>query len=134
MTTPLRLSTRQARLLVVRDEAVAIQFYTGVTLPSTPESTTTETLLGTIALATPGGSIGASGNTATLTLTVPRSGTAVATGIVGWARFIDALGDGIMDMVAVKSGTAGGPYPVVLSDTQVYAGGDLQLISCLISE
>lgn len=133
MTTPLSLAVRQARLLAVRDflDMGELRFYTGLDAPATPETATLETLLGSVILDTVVGSIGASGQTATLTLTVPRTGAVVATGLIGWVRFVDTLGNGIMDRLVVELGTAG---PVVVSDKRVYLGGELQLISCVISE
>ena len=125
MTTPLSLAVRD--FLDVGE----LRFYTGLAEPATPETATLETLLGSVILDTVAGSIGASGQTATLTLTVPRMGTVVATGLIGWVRFMDSLGNGIMDRLVVELGTAG---PVVVSDKQVYLGGELQLISCVISE
>lgn len=133
MTTPLALAVRQARLLAVRDflDVGELWFYTGAAEPATPETVTLDTFLGSVILDTVAGAIGASGATATLTLTVPRTGTVVATGLIGWVRFVDSAGNGIMDRPVVELGTAG---PVVVSDKQVYLGGELQLISCVISE
>ena len=131
MTTPLSLAMRQLRLLPMRDEIAALWFYTGTDLPSTPETATAEVKLGVISAALPSGSVGASGNVAVLTLTVPQVSPAIATGLVGWVRFVDAAGNGIADCPVVEVGTAG---PVVISDLQVYAGGEMQLISCVIAE
>ena len=47
------------------------------------------------------------------------------------AQIGDAAGDGIADCEVVEVGSVG---PVVISDRQVYAGGEMQLISCVISE
>ena len=135
MTTPLALFARQARLLALRElmntAGAGIQFYTGIAEPATPETATAETLLGTVLFATPSGAIGASGSTATLTITVPRTASAIATGIVGWARFVTDTGVAVLDRPCVA---VGGTGPIILSDLQVYAGGELQLISCVISE
>ena len=139
MSTPLSLLARQARLLALRDlmdvGGAGMQFYTGDAVPDTPETATTETLLGTVTLATPSGAISSIGATATLALTVPRTNAAIATGSIGWVRFIDGAGAGVMDLQVGKVGVQyTPPRPVLVSDLQVYAGGELQLISCVISE
>lgn len=133
MTTPLALFVRQARLLAVREaiNAGEMWFYSGAEEPETPETVTLDQFLGSVSLGDPAGAIGASGATATLTLTVPRTGAVAATGLIGWVRFVDSAGNGVMDRPVVEVGTAG---PVVVSDRQVYLGGELQLISCVISE
>ena len=130
MTTPLSLAMRQLRLLPMRDEIAALWFYSG-TLPATTETATADTKLGVIGTALPAGSVGASGYVATLTFTVPRVSLAIATGLVGWVRFVDAAGNGIKDCAVVDAGSVG---PVVISDLQVYVGGEMQLISCVMAE
>ena len=134
MTVPLSLAARQARLTALRDfidsGGALLRFYSG-TAPAKPEDATAQTLLGTIALASPCGAIGASAATATLSVSVPRVNACDVSGVVGWVRFCKGDGTGVLD-VAVVEAPAGGA--VVLSDTQVYAGGELQLISCVISE
>ena len=134
--TALSLLVRKSRLTAVRDAIDAsaggsLLFYEGADVPASPETTATDTLLGDLPLASPCGTIGDSGGLGTLTLTVPRVASAIATGTIGWVRFVDGAGVGILDRVAVAVGTAG---PVVVSDLQVYAGGEIQLISCVISE
>jgi len=138
MTVPLSLVGRQARLLATRDLIAEMWFYTASVMPwvppATPETATSETLLAIDTLAAPAGAIGASGNIATLTLTVPRVSTVLATGVIGWVRFVDGAGAGIMDLPVVAVGTTGGPWPVIASSLVVYAGGELQVLSCVISE
>lgn len=135
MTVPLCLATRQHRLAATRDDIAEMWFYTSavmpLVLPATPETPTTETLLAVDTLAAPAGAIGASGNIATLTLTVPRICTVLAGGLVAWVRFVDAMGAGIMDLPCEATG---GSAPVILSSLAVYVGGELQLISCVIGE
>lgn len=130
MTVPLSLACRQARLLAVRDLIAAMWFYTG-TLPATPETATTETKVAEDILATPAGAIGASGYVATLTITVPRATSVIANGLIAWVRFVDGAGAGLMDL---PCGITGGTEPVILTALQVYAGGELQVASCVISE
>ena len=142
MTTPLSLAARQARVLALRDlldvGGAKLRFYTladATPLPATPETATTETLLGVMALAAPSGSIGAVGNVARLTMTVPRTTTALDTALVGMVRFVDGAGASHMDLRVGKVGEVYTPArSVLLSDLQVYTGGELQLISCVISE
>lgn len=142
MSTPLSLSMRQARLLATRDHLDVgggeLWFYTlpdPLTIPATPETATTETLLGVIPLAGPSGAIGASGTVATLTLTVPRAAPAGVTGLIGFVRLMDGAGNSHLDLLVGKSGvTYDPPRPVLVSDLQVYSGGELQLLSCVISE
>lgn len=135
----LSLVARQARLLALRDLMDAggaeLWFYTGSAVPTTPETATAETFLGAVTLATPSGAIGAAGTVATWTLTVPRVNAATTTGVVGWVRFVDGSGNGVLDLLAgAADGTYSPPRQVLLSDLQVYAGGEIQLLSCVISE
>lgn len=134
MTTPLSLIARQAELLGLRDGmdagGAALLFYPNAP-PAAPDNVTAELLLGTIALATPSGAIGDSGALATLTLTVPRVALAAATGVIGWARLVNGAGNGYMDLLV---GLAGSGAPVIVNATQVYANGELQLVSCVIAK
>ena len=136
MSAVLSLAARQARLQTLRDlldtgGAAAMRFYTGSVLPPTPETATNEVLLCVIGLANPLGAVSATGNVATLTVAVPRTGNAIETGAIGWVRFVDGAGTAVLDCAV--SATAG-LAPVVVSDTQVYTGGELQLLSCVITE
>lgn len=134
MTTPLSLVTRQARLLALRDMidqgGGRIEFYDGIAEPASPETTHYDTLLGFISLAQPCGVIGSSDGLASLTIT-PCEGDAVWTGIVAWARFINGNNVAILDRPVFLVGNTG---PIIVSDLHVYAGGELQLVSCVISE
>lgn len=132
MSALLSLAARQARLLALRGllDGGAMRLYPGVP-PATPETASTETLLGTVALPSPAGGIGASGATATLTLSTPLVATVDATGVIGWVRFCDSAGAGVLDLPA---GAVGSGMPVVVSNTQVYAGGEVQLLSCVMVE
>jgi hypothetical protein len=130
MTTPLSLAVRQARLTVVRDHIAALWLYDG-TLPSSPDAATTDTKLATLTLATPSGAIGATGAVATLTATVPIIATVAVTGTVAWARFVDDTGVAVMDCLV---SAVDGSTPVVLSDTNIFTGAEVQLLSCVITE
>lgn len=133
MSVLLSLVARQARLTALRDVIDAgggkMRFYTG-SAPATPETASAETLLATVPLAAPSGSIGASGAVATLTLT-PAAALAGVAGIVGWVRVANGAGNGVMDL---SVGLAGSGLPVIMSDVQVYAGGEVQVVSCVIAE
>ena len=136
MTSPLSLDARKARLGALRDVIDAsgggrMLCYEGLVTPLTPETDTTDTLLCTLLLAATSGVVGDAGGVATLTLSVPRAALAATTGVVGWVRLDNGLGEGILDMLASE---VPGTTPVVLSDTQVYAGGELQLVTCVIAE
>lgn len=141
MSTPLSLAARLTRMLALRDlldtGGARLEFYTldeADPLPTTPETTTTETLLGNMALAAPSGSVGYVGYVAKLTMTVPRTTTALDTALVGMVRFVDGAGDSHLDLRVGKVGEVyDPPRSVLLSDLQVYTGGELQLISCVIS-
>ncbi len=134
MSTPLSLIARIAELLGLRDGMDAggarLLFYTG-TPPATPDVATAAVLLGAVPLATPSGAIGQSGTLATLTLTVPRGAPASSTGVIGWARLVDGAGNGFMDLLV---GLAGSGLPVIVNTTQVFANGEIQLLSCVISK
>ena len=133
MFSILSMAARQARLsalLALIDAGKRIDFYAG-TPPAKPELPTTEMLLASITLATPSGVVGVVDGVATLTITTPREVTCIKSGVVGWARFFDGLEGGIMDL---EVGAIGSSSPVVLSDTRVFAGGELQLLSCSIAE
>lgn len=134
MTTPLSLVARKAELTGLRNAldvgGAKALFYTGA-VPTLPDDTSTGTLLGTIALAATSGVVGAVGLLATLSLTVPQVALASATGQIGFVRLVNGAGDGFMDLPA---GVAGSGMPVIVNATQVYAGGELQLVSCVIAK
>lgn len=132
MTAPLSLVCRQSRVLAVREHinSGAMWAYEG-TPPATPETATAAVRIGRIPLAAVAGAVGAAGNVATLTLTCPQVATADNTGLIGWVRFVDSLGVGVMDLIA---GIGGSLAPAIFSDLQAYTGGELQLVSCVISE
>ena len=139
MTTPLSLIARKGRMLGLRDAldigGAKLLFYPNLP-PAKPDTVTAETLLGTLVLAAPCGVLGQSGVApdpifATLTITTPRVVSASATGVVGWVRLVNGAGDGFMDMLA---GLAGSGAPVIVNVLQVFQNGELQLVSCVLSE
>jgi hypothetical protein len=136
MSGTLSLAVRMSRLTALRDyldsnTGGAVQFYDGSSIPAKPEDVALGNLLATVQLAKPSGSIAFSGQTATYTMSVPRVNTATSTGVIGWCRLVDGYGNGVIDLPVVKVPLSG---PVVVSDTTVYSGGEVQLISCVISE
>jgi hypothetical protein len=139
VSTPLSLIARKAQLAGLRTAldtgGASLRFYANLP-PALPDTTTAEPVLGSIALAAPCGALGQSGVApepvlATLTLTVPRVAPAALTGVIGWARFVNGAGDGFMDLPV---GLPGSGMPVIVSALQVYANGEIQLVSCLIAE
>lgn len=134
MTTPLSLIGRKAELLGLRDAldagGAALLFYPN-TPSALPDDATAEVLIGAINLATPSGAIGQSGMLATLTLTIPQVASAANTGVIGWARLVNGAGNGFLDLLA---GLAGSGAPVIVNTLQVYAGGEIQLLSCVIAK
>lgn len=135
MTTPLSLIARKAELQGLRDALDAggakMLFYTNAPT-GLPDTATAETLIGTIALASPCGTLGETGAGpvfATLSLTVPQSTLAVVTGVIGWVRLVNGAGNGFMDLPV---GLTGSGAPVIVNTQQVYAGGEIRLVSCLI--
>jgi hypothetical protein len=69
--------------------------YTG-TPPPTKGGAITTTLLATLTLSKPAGSITAN----TLTFNAVANGAAVATGVVGFVRLVDGAGNFVIDLVA----------------------------------
>ena len=140
MTTPLSLLARRARLHGLREDLDAggaqIEFYTG-TPPSEPDLAAAETLLATMALAAPCGALGQVGATqtarslATLTLTVPQTVLAVASGVIGWLRLTNGAEQGFIDLPV---GLVGSGAPALVNAVQVFTGGEIQLVSCVLAE
>lgn len=134
MTTPLSLVARKAELTGLRNALDVgggkALFYTGAP-PTVPDDATAGTLIGTIALAATSGVVGASGALAALVLAVPQVALATSTGVIGFVRLVNGAGDGFMDLPV---GVAGSGMPVIVNAVQVYAGGELQLVSCVIAK
>lgn len=134
--TALSLTARKARLTTLRDVIDLgvggyLRLYTGSSVPASPDTSTSETLLANIPLAYPSGSITDAAGVAIYTIATPCVASALVTGVVGWARFTDKDGNGVLDREVVKSPAMGS---IVLSETQLYVGGEIQLLSCIIKE
>lgn len=134
MTTQLSLIARKAELTGLRNAldvgGAKALFYTGAP-PATADLPTSEALIGTIALAATSGIVGEAGALAILTLTVPQVAPASSTGLIGFVRLVNGAGSGFMDLPV---GLAGEGQPVTVNAAQVYAGGELQLVSCVIAK
>lgn len=111
-------------------DGARMQAYTGLP-PANPSLETTETLLGTIFLSAPCGALGQSAGLATLTMAVPKTGMAVASGVIGWLRLTNGALDGFIDLPV---GLTGSGAPAIVNVAQVYTGGEIQLISCILAE
>lgn len=127
MSSPLSLVGKRAELTGLRNALWAVRFYDGLP-PSTPDDTPPGLLLGSVQLATPSGVVALP---AVLEITCPQIAPAAASGILGWVRFVNAAGDGLLD---VRAGLAAAGHPAVVNVVQVYEGGELQLISCTLAK
>lgn len=134
MTTPLSLIARKARMLGLRDaldvDGARMQAYTGVP-PASPSLATAEVLLGTILLSAQCGVLGQSAGLATLTMAVPKTDMAVASGVIGWLRLTNGALEGFIDLPV---GLPGSGAPAIVNVAQVFTGGEIQLISCIFAE
>ena len=95
--------------------AATIQIRTG-TIPATPATAASGTLLATVTLADPAAGA-ASGGVATIT--DPASVTGVAAGTAGYARFLDSNSVAVMDCDVTATGGGGG---IELSTTTISVG------------
>jgi hypothetical protein len=131
--TPLSLVARQASLTGIRNALDAgggrALCYSGLP-PANPADTPDGALLGTVLLASTSGAVGASGALATLTLTVPRTALAAASGEIGFIRLADGSSAGFLD---APVGVEGSDAPAIVNVTQVFAGGEIQLLSFVIA-
>lgn len=130
MSTPLSLVGRKAQLLGLRAVLGQAVFYAGLP-PATPDEAPAGALLGHVLLASPAGVVGDAAGLATLTLDGPQIANATATGVIGFIRFATADGSGVLD---VQAGLAAAGLPAVVNALQVYAGGEVQLLSCVIKQ
>ncbi|MBN9411333.1 MAG: hypothetical protein J0H69_19485 [Burkholderiales bacterium] len=130
----LSLYARRAVLATVRSlvdagGGGALLFYEGFP-PAQPEMPPGGSPCFSIALAVPCGEVSDLDGFALLQLTVPRVNLVANTGIVGWARLVDAAGVGIRDWPVTDDPEE--QYGLVMSQLQVYAGGEASLVSAAI--
>ena len=93
--------------------------------PATPDTAASGTLLATIDLAKPAGSISAG----VLYLAAAGDGLIMATGVAAWARLFSADGGVALDL---DCGDAASSADVKLASTQLYEGGFARLVSAEI--
>lgn len=102
-------------LLDAGSGAGTIQIRSG-SMPSTPQTAASGTLLATVTLSDPAAG---SASTGAATITDPASVTGVAAGTAGWARFLDSNGNAVMDTDVTATGGGGG---IELSTTTISVG------------
>ncbi len=102
------------------------RFYTAPQ-PAAGGALTTQTLLATVLLTEPCGTV----SEGVLTLTSAGDVLAVATGIIAWARFTDSAGTLVLD---ADVGTLGSGAAVTIDNPQVYAGGTVRIVSATLTE
>ena len=134
MSVSLSLTARKARILGMRDAldvgGAKVLYYAGMP-PAEPSDDAGQILLGTVALVSPCGALGDANGLATLTLNVPKTTLAVESGVIGWLRLTNGAGQGFLDLLA---GLAGSGKPALINVGQVFAGGEIQLVSCTLAE
>jgi hypothetical protein len=97
-----------------------IQIRSG-SMPATPQTAASGTLLATVTLADPAGGAAATG---VVTITDPASATGVADGTAGWARFLDSTGAAVMDCDVTATGGGGA---ITLSTVTISTGVSVDL-------
>ena len=102
-----------------------IEFRTG-TMPATPETAASGTLLGTCVGGSPFGVV--SGNTLTANA-ITQDAEADASGTAGYVRIKTSGGTAVMDLTVGTSGAE-----VIMNSTAVIAGGPIVFNSLTISE
>lgn len=121
-------------LLALIDAAATpgkVKAYTG-SQPATVETSASGTLLGTIILADPAGSV--SGTTGVLTINAAgstRDESADASGEIGYVRITDGDDVGILDL-PVQAGAAAVSGYAVFNTLTVVADGPIELVSLVI--
>ncbi len=101
-------------------------FYTGPQ-PDSGAAITTQTLLATVLLTDPCGTV----SDGVLTLSSAGDVLAVASGVIAWARFTDSAGTLVLD---ADVGTLGSGAAVTIDNPQVYAGGTVRIVSATLTE
>jgi hypothetical protein len=92
-------------------------------MPATPQTAASGTLLATVTLIDPAAGSAATG---VATITDPVSVTGVAAGTAGWARFMDSNNAAVMDTDVTATGGGGG---IELSTTTISVGVAVDLAS-----
>ena len=124
---------RNARAQVFVDKmdagssAAVINFYNGVR-PATGAALTTQTLLGTVTMGDPSGTVSGgvlTGTSTTQDLSVDNDGT------LRWARILDSDGTFILDC---DCGVAGSGASIIFNSVDALQGGILKVTSFTITE
>lgn len=125
-------SLRNARLQKIIDALDAgpgpgtIKLYTTPLPSTTGAAITSQTLLGTLTLSDPSGTI--SGGVLTFS-TISDDTSADADGVIAWGRMQDSTGAFVLDATAGTSGTV-----FIFNTTTVVTGGVIRMVSASITE
>jgi hypothetical protein len=125
--TPTHNEARLAGTLTFLDTGTAnarMRLYGG-TRPALATDAPGTAMLVEIELTKPAGTVAANA----LTLTQVEDGLIAATGVAVWGRFVNGNGDAAFD-ADVDNGSNNGE--IVMATTQLYAGGDAKLVSCVL--
>ena len=107
-------------LLDAGSGAGTIQIRSG-SMPATPQTAATGTLLATVTLSDPAGGAPSTG---VITITDPASVTGVGDATATWARFLDSTGAAVMDCDVTATGGGGA---ITLSTTTISTGVTVDL-------
>ena len=137
MTTPTSMIFREAAMLGRRaliDGTIGgcLEFYP-MTPPARSDLSAGQILLCKINFELPCGPVTIDSNTFVVQLnaTVPRTSLALVTGLIGWARLATSSGQGLCDLPV---GLPASGKPVIVTDLQLYAGGEITLLSMIVRE
>lgn len=108
-------ATAVVGLLDAGPAAGTIQLRSG-SMPATPQTAASGTLLATVTLSDPAGGAPSTG---VVTIADPASVTGVGDGTAGWARFLDSTGAAVMDCDVTATGGGGA---LTLSTTTISTG------------
>ncbi len=132
MQYALSLAVRNARAQVIADAIDGgsgpgeWRFYTAPQ-PAAGGALTTQTLLATVLLTDPCGTV----SDGVLTLSSAGDVLAVAKGIIAWARLTDSAGTFVVD---ADVSALGGGGAITIDNTQVYTGGTVRILSAALTE
>lgn len=100
--------------------AGTIQIRSG-SMPADPQTAATGTLLATVVLIDPAAGAPTAG---VATITNPNAVTVAATGVAGWARFLDSTGAAVLDCDVTATGGGGA---LTLANTSLSSGTTLDM-------
>ena len=135
-TIKFRDTTKTAVLNAIKTDidsggaAAKLRIYSG-SIPATPDTAATGTLLSELTLSYPMGSITGSGATLALEFgAITQDSAANATGVAGYARVVTSGGTSIYDC---DVSTTGGGGTLQLNTTNIVAGGPVLVTAFTIS-